>query len=503
MIKLLKLFEKKYYVLTVGQNLNSLVYIQGDKILAYIQGDISSSKSFQNFKDILLLNKRAPIYIILDNKEQHFEKHKIVAPSSLEIDHIMHEKLKHEYDEAVFKGVINLGETIDRSNNCEYLFVTINKNETIQIWLDYLTSIPNPLLGVFALALEAKQLIKLLNEQYFPVKFEKVADYESKEWEILAAYSELSGFEYIIYCNNRFFTRRVNSGINAISTEFVVGYLENELQNILETIEYKVSDSIDIFLITNNEIKKSLTNAKVHADSFLVLTHAEINQKLAFKNNYSADNFETLIARTIIDNKRQYNLYNAKINPIIIIEKVHQYLKKILSSLLAIAILAYLYLFISFYLLNNQLVETNLSITAVTLEIAREDQEIKKLELANFNTEHKKLPKIFFATTSPIEFIAKVFALKKDYIKIREMNWSLIEEGNIDLVQTKLQLYMDFYNLDNKNLFGDISDFIKKIEDSFIGYDVFYTRESNGMVTSSNSYKVPIIISIFGPRHGK
>ncbi len=503
MIKLLKLFEEKYYVLTIGQHLDSLVYIQGDKILAYIQGDVDSPKIFKDFKDILLLNKHASIYLVLDNKEQHFEKHKFVAPSSVEIDHIMHEKLKHEYDEAVFKGVINLGETIDRSNNCEYLFVTINKNKTIQAWIDYFATASNALLGVYVLALEAKQLISLLSEQYFPTNFEKIVDYESQEWKILAGYSELSGFEYIIYCNEQFFTRRINQGINTISTEFVVGYLENELQNILETIEYKVSDSLDIFLITNDDIKKSLSNAKIHADNFLVLTHHEINQKLSFNNNYKADNFETLIARTILNNKRQYNLYNTKINPMIIIEKIHKYSNKIFLSLLAIAVLAYLYFFISFHLLNNQLNETNSLIGLRTQDIAKEDQQIKKLEITDFNAEHRELPKIFFATTSPMEFIAKIFALKENYIRIREINWSLIEEGSIDIPQTKIQLYMDFYNLDNKDLFGDISRFIKKIEESFVNYDVFYTRESNGMVTSANSYKVPIIISIIGPRKRK
>ena len=126
-----------------------------------------------------------------------------------------------------------------------------------------------------------------------------------------------------------------------------------------------------------------------------------------------------------------------------------------------------------------------------------------KLEITDFNAEHRELPKIFFATTSPMESIAKIFTLKEDYIRIREINWSLIEEGSIDIPQTKIQLYMDFYNLDNKDLFGDISRFIKKTEESFINYDVFYTRESNGMVTSANSYKVPIIISIIGPRKGK
>lgn len=497
MIKLFnkfRLITKKSYIITIGRNISSIIYIDGDEILAYKEGDFNSPKEAKTFKDILSSNKNAHIKIILDNKEQIYKRHKIVAPASIDIESLMQDKLQEEYSEEVFRGVINLGETTDKSNNCEYLFITISKNELIQSWLDYLIQLPNNITGVYSYSLEIKKIIERLKNSYFPGNSNERANYEYNKWEILAGHSQLTGMEYFIYCNGELFLNHVNKYVDDQSAEFMAGYIENEFEVILERIKYKKEDSLDIYFITNEDVKSSLSNAKIHANNFLALTLDEINEKIGFSNNQKFNNLECLIARALSDYKSKYSLYNPEITPLIILTKIRRYLAKIMSILLVLAAACFIYLSYDISLIKDEIIQFNNLTSAENEKLIEQDSTIEEIKVLDLYSKENQLPKVLIKSINPVEYIAKLYSLKEDHIRIKEIYWVLTEDKNQP--QIKLQLFIDFYNSDKKHLLSDIDKFIDKVREKFNEYDVFYTPESNMMIVDDTVYKTPIIISI-------
>ena len=294
------MFKSKYFIVTIGHNTSSLTYVVGSEVIEYIEGDITSNK--QEFDRVFALDKHASIIIILNNQEQQYERDKFAVASLAEADKMMKEKLKHEYDESVFKGAINL----DSKN--EYLFITINKNETIRAWLDYLVELPNRIKGVYSFALEAKALLDIVSMSI------------KSKWEILVIDNE-----YIIYCHNQFITKKN-----------IINNLEEEIKTSLADAKYLHFEGLTIYIIANNTFHLNLT------DSTFIFTPKELSLKLGIDNKFKS--IESLVSYTSTIYKRQYKLYNPDISPLIFVDILNYFMNIILAGGVTLMVIIFMFL---------------------------------------------------------------------------------------------------------------------------------------------------------------
>ncbi len=167
-------FFKKNIVVTVG-NYGAVVALheKGDIKNRIFLNDLNDEAKIE-LKTFFTANKATPVRVMLDTLDQSYKKKVYNSPSINKL--IVKRDMANDGDRDSIKNYMILGRVKPGSSifgqkndamryRWECLFVSSSNSETINGWIDFLLSMPNRLVGIYMLPVEAFSLYKILKNQ--------------------------------------------------------------------------------------------------------------------------------------------------------------------------------------------------------------------------------------------------------------------------------------------------------------------------------------------------
>lgn len=81
------MFKKKYFIITVGNYISSLIYVKEGLVTEHMIGELEAKK--EEIDRAFSLNRSANVILRLYNEEQTYQKEFITGSSKLEIEKII------------------------------------------------------------------------------------------------------------------------------------------------------------------------------------------------------------------------------------------------------------------------------------------------------------------------------------------------------------------------------------------------------------------------------
>lgn len=229
------MFSEKNIVVTIG-NYGAVVALhEGSDIKSKVFIEKFNDEAKEQIKKIFENNKSAPIYVLLDTVDQSYKKKIYPSVRKSDLSRIIKRDLASDGDRESIKNYIVLNTKkpagVKQTNaRWEALFVSSSNSETINEWIDFLLGMPNHLLGIYMLPIEAFSLFKLLKPN---LKSQSKIQNKRNDLYCLVIQNKVSGIRQIVFSEQGIvFTRVVNYNFEQPD------FLEKYEQDIYSTFEY-------------------------------------------------------------------------------------------------------------------------------------------------------------------------------------------------------------------------------------------------------------------------
>ncbi len=460
-------------------------------------------------------NSAAPIYIILDTANQNYKKKTYPPVTQSDFNKIVKRDLNKEFSpiEKSFQSYYGIK---DKSQNkWECTFVSAAQSPEIDKWIDFLLTMPNHLLGIYALPVESIAMVK---EVFNIIKTDK--NIKTTENTVLSfiIQNKISGIRQVVFANNSIvFTRVVNYNFDdpnfAASFEQDVFRANEYLKMIFPKL--KAQDVIIINLLSEDIIEK-IKNIENRELSFINYSPYQIAEKLKITNAVAKNNgnySDIIIANCFANNlKKVLKFSNPKITAL---EKLSLGLKAIFA-VDALMVFVAIVILIKIILQQHQsgskiseMIQERVQLTQRLQSIndAALDDTLKKTDnnddLANEIIDFGRIDEIFSKMNVKISTLfSRLEVIKKYDVIATSFSY------NIPGYSTKSERFSSFHpeytitgEISDKS--GDIETIFKKFDalnletkNKFSEYSVKYSEISKNIDFSKKYYSFPFDLNL-------
>jgi hypothetical protein len=500
-----KRIKRKQFIINIGDEGAILIYLSGGKLVNRLFSTISNEEDKEKFAALLRSDPLAPISILVDVSDQTYAKHSMPGVGSLSLNKLVQKKLNRDFPSVELKGSISLGKS-NNINEWNLIFVSCPTTSPLKEWLEFIELQNNPIIGIFMLPIEISSLLVELNKVYFPTVKNSLfnrTDKKSPKWQLIVTHNKVGGFRQIAFYDNKIvFTRLIPLQPNE-SAHYIAGNIEQELLNTVEYLKrlsFKENDGFDLFIITSQEIKNSLQKIKFTSKNLFILTPYELSYKIGL-NDFISDEDKYADIITIVNfanNKPILPLYTQSIRKNASFSRITGIIQTISLCIIACVVIFLIKSAVNIYLNKKIIDEKNMLRSLVENKLS--DTKLKSGNISELNKMNNivKLYKILTKNNnSPLTFIQTLISNKNISLDIRSINWQLKDEQNNSL-SIVFSIDGDFYNnkLGYQELFDEFDNFIKKLEESYKGYRVEYSRNTEKINFDDSNKKIPIKIKI-------
>ncbi len=513
LLKKIKIPQQEKIIILIGDDGAVLAYFVGKKLVSRLFSPSPAPVDTKEFIDLLAKHPKAKIHVILDNMEQNYNKQILPAISSLSIGKLVNKRLERDFVETDIKGAYLLGRAETGRKDWIYMFVSLPMNETLEAWLDFLSSLPNSFCGIAMLPAEMVSFIGRINSSIFNDGVKKKCD-----WQILVIHNKTGGFRQIVFHKDQVvFTRLVRNGKETVP-DIIAGNVEQEILNTIDylrRLNFTDYDPIDIIIVVANEIKKGLSEVRFRNKKFFVYSPFELCNLVKLHNISSdSDKFaDLLVAANYINSKTKLKLFTKKTKQIYNLNLSYQGLN--------IALIVMMMLLVPYSMLKLiDLFTIKIEISKLNKDKVIIENKWKEAEVTykyNMNDADKILDavrnyKILASKVNdPILIIDKVAKAKNNYANISSLaiNYSLASNTNHNNTPTNSSSSANSsFNKDEKWVISSLVNFKfynmgKNVEELFKNYDAFVSLLNKNFAEYSVNYsKLPDKIS-FGTLNNK
>jgi hypothetical protein len=506
-----KIFNhKSCIVFSIGDKGVILTTFKSGVLINRVYVKSHSEEEMRLINEVMNKAPSLPIYILLDNSSQTFDRETFPAVSGITIRNLLKKKLENNFSNNDVKAYKLLPRTNNVKNEWESLLVSSSLSEELETWIGIILSYSNPLKGVCTLPMEVNSLHAALNRFYLP-DTATTQSAEHNRWQILTCHTKISGFRQIVYKNNEIVFTRVISTIEADSVDFLAGNLVQEVENcrdLLQKAGYKKEDNLDVLFITSAEVKLKLKNATLKANNAILLTPFEVAEKLDFTQAALAQDkyADVIIAANFIKSTPSMYLSNHFFKTLYF----YNVFKKIGNVFLFI-ILPALAFFWSTTIYEIFHVRGDLQILdkekIVTIEefnkykaVLNETEEPSKvMEVIRI---YKKLVGNY---QTPFNILEKMQATMHKTMAIQSIDWKYASplnnnasNSNSIIATFKIYINKEEGLYTHYTLFEEIDKFIADLSSTFVEYNVDYNRMNQK--TNDNAMMIPLQVTISGPK---
>ena len=230
------MFSEKSIVITIGNYGAVVAFHEGDAIKDKVFLDELNDTSKAELKNLFAKHKSSPISVLLDTIDQSYKKKVYPSVRKGDLIRLIKRDMANDVDKESLKNyiILNTKKTAKSKkpsgNRWECLFVSSSNSELVSQWIEFLPTLPNRMVGIYMLPVEAFNLFKKLKHH---VKTQSKVKNKKNDLYCLVMQNKASGIRQIVFSDQGIvFTRVVNYDFK--QTDF----LEKYEQDIYSTFEY-------------------------------------------------------------------------------------------------------------------------------------------------------------------------------------------------------------------------------------------------------------------------
>jgi hypothetical protein len=518
--------KKSKFVLTIGDDGAILVRMRGNVLDSRTFAKHTNPSDIQKFKDVLKDEPNAPIYILIDLIDQSYTQHSLPGVSSLSIGKLVKKRLDREHPSDDLKASILLNRSKTGRGDWNFLFVSCPIASPLTDWLNIIFELSNPLAGIYLFPIETANVIqKLSNLLSLEVTKSKIEySEENPKWQILICHNKVSGFRQVAFKNGKLvFTRLITSTMGE-SPDFVVGNIEQEIQNSIEYLKrlsLRDEDQYDLYFIVASDIKTRLVKVKFKAANTYAFTPYELAEKLGLARAANPDDkFADVVTSGYFTQVKPIQGFStASISQLLMMETLNKYLH--IPGILLIPLLL-----TTLATTQNEILNIRKDIQYAENERNLINERWKQFQLKNgagFNVEEAtriidvtSVYKLLTASNaSPIEALINFNHAKGNNVIVKKVEWKLKDDSvrGAPPVPTppgappapqvaSIDFNVDFYNKGQsyQELFDSFDSFIKGLENSFKKHTISYSRITEKISFNETNKVIPVQITVEGPK---
>lgn len=233
------MFSEKNFVVTIGNYGAVVALYEKNEIKNKIFLEELTDELKADLKKLFVQNQSAPIYVLLDTIDQSYRKKTYPYLRKHDLHRIIKRDLANDGNKDSIKNYLILNNANKKSGKAavpvtnrkwDCLFVSSSNSEVINKWMGFLIEMPNRLVGIYMLPIEALSTFDLLKNSI--KKSAKIPDKKSDLYCIVIQ-NKVSGIRQIVFSSQGIvFTRVVNYNFQDVD------FVEKYTQDIHSTFEY-------------------------------------------------------------------------------------------------------------------------------------------------------------------------------------------------------------------------------------------------------------------------
>lgn len=266
------------FALFLGDEGAVLIYMKGATVLSRQFAPNADEANLRVFQDVLLQDKRAPIYFIIDTMDQVFVQQTLPPVSSLSVGKLIKRRLDRDFGANDIKGALKLGRDDAGRKDWNFLMVSVERTPYISSWLEFVAELPNRLAGIYLFSIESERIIRYLERG-----FNTQQDDGGSRWKLLVSHNKVGGFRQVILRDGRIIFTRMTQPIGDPTPEVIAGNIEQEVASTIEYIKrlgYSPQAGLDMYVIAADAVRSVLDLRKLGARVTQVVTPHETAQAL-------------------------------------------------------------------------------------------------------------------------------------------------------------------------------------------------------------------------------
>lgn len=264
------------FVLTFGDEGASLVRFQGRQVVDAMFVGSEAEDGLETLRPYFLDDPQADVLVSADVLEQMYREEQLPRVGRFDRLTIVKRRLDVAFPHDRLKAAVPLERT--KGGSGTVLFTALPVTENIEKWIEFLESLPNPVIGICLLPLESEGLAARLSPS--------AVGEERRIWHALVSQQATSGFRQIFSSDgNLVVTRMTQQPPGDLTAEAGAMLIERELRSSISYIKrlgYSDLDRLDLVVLANSEICAAVGGRELPVTTLTTLTPRRAGQILGF-----------------------------------------------------------------------------------------------------------------------------------------------------------------------------------------------------------------------------
>ncbi len=264
------------YVLTIGDDGATLIKFQGQQVVDAMFVGLEADDPHETLRSYLLEDPQARLLVSADVLEQMYREEVLPKVGRWDRRSIVKRRLDIAFPHDRLKAAVSLGR--GKVNASSVLFTALPATATIENWIVFLESLPNPILGFCLLPLESAGLAARLSPS--------AEGEERRVWRALVSQQATSGFRQIFESEGRLVvTRLTQCPPGELTATAGAMLIERELRSSISYIKrlgYTDLDRLDLVVLANQEICQAVEVRELPVTTLTAMTPRQAGKVLGF-----------------------------------------------------------------------------------------------------------------------------------------------------------------------------------------------------------------------------
>lgn len=253
MISLAPLFtSERRYVLLIGGGGASLGYINRGQIEKFWNINDFSVDSLDIFTAALDRHPYTPLLILIDTVEQSYRRETIPPVNMFDRRKVLKRRLGIAFPTQKIRSAMALDEVVGPRGDPAYLFVALTRSSDMELWIDFIHGLRNPIGSIGLLPLESSSLASALS----------AALAITAEWTLLISRQRSGGIRQIVAHNGRLvLTRLTPAPSDALEADGLAEVMAQEMsttQTYLTRLGFGAGDHLHIIVIGPQNMRNAV-----------------------------------------------------------------------------------------------------------------------------------------------------------------------------------------------------------------------------------------------------
>ena len=294
----------KRFTLLIGDEGAILVFMEGNKVVRRLFAPSPQPASTEAIVSLMNTHPNVPVTVLVDAIDQQFVRQSFPPVSSLSVNGLVKRRLDRDFQAEDLKGSLPLGREKTGRKEWNFLLIALAKTALLTAWLDVISELPNQLMGLYLVPVEAYNYIQTLGKA-FPNAVQN-------KWQLLVTHNKVSGFRQVVFNNGKLVFTRVTQAIDDAIPAVIAGNIEQEIINTLEylrRLSFQDSAGLDILVVASTDVNEVLDLKRFSMANTITLTPLEVAEGLGLDQAaLSADRFGDVVLAAAFARTRKHTL---------------------------------------------------------------------------------------------------------------------------------------------------------------------------------------------------